>query len=68
MDEDTFNTQLRKFLKKLGITSQREIESAVRQAIDSGQLAGTETLSVKAVVRIETLGMEMEVDDDIRLE
>ena len=42
MNEDTFNLQIRKFLKKVGITSQREIESAVRKAIDSGALSGSE--------------------------
>lgn len=68
MDEDKFNIELRKFLKKLGITSQREIESAVREALDSGRLQGDESLAVKARVTIEALDMETVVDGDIRLE
>lgn len=68
MDEDKFNIELRKFLKKLGITSQREIESTVREAIDNGTLKGNESLPVKATVTIEALGMETVVDGDIRLE
>ena len=40
MNEDTFNLQIRKFLKKVGISSQREIEAAVRKAIESGKIAG----------------------------
>lgn len=68
MDEDKFNIELRKFLKKLGITSQREIEAAVRDALDSGKLQGNEALPVKATVTIETLGMETVVDGDIKLE
>ena len=44
MNEDVFNMELRKFLKKVGVTSQREIEGAVRAALDSGKLSGTETL------------------------
>lgn len=68
MDEDKFNIELRKFLKKLGITSQREIESAVREAVDKGTLKGSESLPVKATVTIEALGMETVVDGDIRLE
>lgn len=68
MDEDKFNIELRKFLKKLGITSQRDIESAVRAAVDDGRLQGSETLPVKAKVTIEALDMETVVDGDIRLE
>jgi Family of unknown function (DUF6494) len=44
MNEDVFNISLRKFLKKVGVTSQREIEKAVRGALDAGRLKGTETL------------------------
>ncbi len=68
MDEEKFNIELRKFLKKLGITSQREIEKAVRDALDSGRLQGSESLAVKATVTIESLDMETVVDGDIRLE
>lgn len=68
MDEDKFNIELRKFLKKLGITSQREIETAVREALDKGRLQGNESLPVKATVTIEALGMETVVDGDIKLE
>lgn len=68
MDEDKFNIELRKFLKKLGITSQREIEGAVREAIDNGRLEGNESLPVKATVTIEALDMETVVDGDISLQ
>ena len=40
MNEDVFNMELRKLLKKVGVTSQREIEQAVRAALDSGTLTG----------------------------
>lgn len=68
MDEDKFNIELRKFLKKLGITSQREIESAVREAVENGKLQGNESLPVKATVTISALDMETVVDGDIKLE
>lgn len=68
MDEDKFNIELRKFLKKLGITSQREIEAAVREAIDKGSIKGSETLPVKAVVTIQALDMQTVVEGDIDLE
>ena len=47
MNEDVFNTSLRGFLKKVGITSQREIEKAVRDAVASGKLKGNEKLPAK---------------------
>jgi len=37
MNEDVLNVSVRKFLKKVGITSQREIEQAVRQAVSAGR-------------------------------
>ncbi len=51
MDEDHFNMQVRKFLKTVGVTAQREIEAAVREALANGGLDGTDT--VKAVVTLE---------------
>ncbi len=67
MNEETFNMELRKFLKKVGVTSQREIEGAVRAAIDSGQLSGNETLKAKVVLSIEGLDMSQEITGDISL-
>jgi len=68
MNEDTFNLQIRKFLKKVGITSQREIEAAVRKAIDSGDLKGTETLHATTTLRVPEVGIELEISDEIALE
>lgn len=68
MNEEKLNIELRKFLKRLGITSQREIEAAVRGALEDGTLKGDETLSVKARVTIESLGMENTVEGEIELE
>lgn len=67
MDEETFNMELRKFLKKVGVTSQREIEGAVRGAIDSGKLGGSETLKAKVVLSIEGLDLSHEITGDISL-
>ena len=52
MNEDVFNASLRKFLKKVGITSQREIEKAVRDALESGRLKGNEKLPAKIVLTV----------------
>ncbi|MCH1477359.1 MAG: DUF6494 family protein [Arenicellales bacterium] len=67
MDEDVFNIQLRKFLKKVGIQSQREIEQAVRAGVASGKLDGAAVL--KASVQLKLSGTEVDVmiEDDIKL-
>ena len=67
MDEEVFNMQLRKFLKNVGITSQREIESAVRAALEDGTLKGDETVKTKVTLSIESLGLSTEIDGDINL-
>jgi hypothetical protein len=67
MNEDIFNSSLRKFLKKVGITSQREIEKAVRDAIDSGRLKGNEKLPAKIVLTVGGINLTHEVTDEIEL-
>jgi ribosomal protein L1 len=67
MDEEVFNMQLRKFLKNVGITSQREIESAVRTALEDGTLKGDETVKTKVTLSIESLGVSTDIDGDIDL-
>ena len=68
MNEDTFNLSLRKFLKKVGVTSQRELEGAVHAALQSGQLKGDEKLTATVVLTIPELGLSHEVKDKITLE
>ena len=67
MDEEVFNMQLRKFLKNVGVTSQREIEGAVRAALEDGTLKGDETVKAKVTLSIESLGLSTEIDGDINL-
>jgi hypothetical protein len=67
MNEDVFNASLRKFLKQVGVTSQREIEKAVRDAIDSGKLKGHEKLPAKMVLTIGGLTLSHEVNEEIEL-
>ena len=67
MDEEVFNMQLRKFLKNVGITSQREIESAVRAALEDGTLKGDETVKTKVTLSIESLGVSTDIYGDIDL-
>lgn len=68
MDEDVFNTSIRKFLKSLGVTAQREIEKAVRQALAEHHLRGDEMLPAKATVSIAQLKFSFEIDGQIELQ
>ncbi|MDX1512134.1 MAG: DUF6494 family protein [Gammaproteobacteria bacterium] len=68
MNEDTFNIQIRKFLKKVGITSQREIEKAVRDAVENGKLKGTEKLNAAVVLKLPEVGVDVTINDTISLE
>lgn len=68
MNDDTFNMDIRKFLKTLGVTSQREIERAVGEALASGRLKGNETLQVRAVLTIDEVALSHEVRGEIALE
>ena len=67
MDEDHFNMQIRKFLKTVGVTSQREIEMHVRQALTAGSLSGDETLKVHVQLEIATIGLSLPIDGTIEL-
>jgi hypothetical protein len=67
MDEDALNGSVRKFLKTLGVTSQREIEMAVRAAVADGRLKGNETLTAKAIVTVEGVSLLFEIDGPIKL-
>jgi hypothetical protein len=67
MDEDVFNQQIRKFLKKVGITSQREIERAVRTALDQGSLGGGEALQASMTLQIPGIDLSVTIDDTIKL-
>ena len=67
MNEDVFNMSLRKFLKKVGVTSQREIEKAVRSAIDKGELKGTETLEAEVTIKVGGVELTEKIDGKIEL-
>jgi hypothetical protein len=67
MNEDVFNTSLRKFLKKVGVTSQREIEKAVRDAVEAGRLKGNEKLPAKMVLTLGGVSLSHEITDEIEL-
>jgi hypothetical protein len=67
MDQETFNLSIRKFLKMVGVNSQREIEQAVQKAMMDGKLQGNETLDAKVTLEIPKLGVRVPFDGEIRL-
>ena len=68
MNEETFNLSIRKFLKTVGVSSQREIEQAVDKAIKEGRIAGTEAFPVDATLEIPALGLKVRFDGEIKLQ
>jgi len=68
MDEETFNLSIRKFLKMVGIRSQREIEQAVAGAIASGAIAGTEAFPARMTLEVAGLALKVELDGEVRLQ
>jgi hypothetical protein len=59
MSDEAFNMSMRKFLKQVGVTSQQEIEKAVRESDASGKL------KVKMVLTIDEIGMSHVVEGEI---
>ena len=68
MHDETFNMSIRKFLKKVGITSQRDIEQHVGEAIRLGTLQGNETLNARVVLEVPEIGVKTEMMGKIELE
>ena len=67
MDQETFNFSIRKFLKMVGVNSQREIEQAVQKAMTSGKLRGDEALPAVVTLEIPSLGVKVPFNGEIRL-
>jgi len=67
MDQETFNLSIRKFLKMVGVNSQREIEQAVQKALEARRLKGDENLPAKVTLEIPALGLKVPFDGEIKL-
>ena len=68
MDDEAFNLSLRKFLKMVGVSSQREIEQAVARALQERTIAGTETLPARMTLEITGVKLQVHFDGEIRLQ
>ena len=67
MDQETFNLSIRKFLKMVGVGSQREIEQAVHKALESQRIKGDETLIAQVTLEIPSLGLKVPFHGEIKL-
>ncbi len=67
MDEDKFNISVRKFLKEVGVTSQREIEKAVWEAVDAGRLKDADSVDAKMTLEVAELGIKHVVEGQIEV-
>ena len=67
MDEEVFNIGIRKFLKKVGVTAQREIEKSVRQGVAEGKLKGDEKIQVECLITLD-IGLVVQIKDEIPLQ
>jgi hypothetical protein len=68
MNEDALNNSVRKFLKVVGVTSQREIEKAVREAVAGGKLKGNEKLPAKVTLTVGGINLSHTIDGAVELE
>jgi hypothetical protein len=68
MDAEALNISIRKFLKMVGVNSQREIEQAVAKAMAQGIVAGTETLAAQVTLEIAALKLNVKFDGEIKLQ
>jgi len=68
MNQETFNLSIRKFLKMVGINSQREIEQAVTKAIEAGTIKGTESFPAHVTLDVAGLKINVKFDGEIKLQ
>tara|TARA_B110000467_G_C18270125_1_gene451800 strand:+ start:756 stop:962 length:207 start_codon:yes stop_codon:yes gene_type:complete len=68
MNEEILNMQIRKFLKKVGVQSQLEIEQAVRRSIENNSLAGLDKLEASVLLEVPEVGIKVSIESKIKLE
>ena len=62
MDDEQLNMNIRKYLKKVGVNSQREIENAVRDALANGRINGDEAQAVSVTLSIKENDLSVDID------
>ena len=67
MDDEQLNMNIRKYLKKVGVNSQREIENAVRDALANGRINGDEALAVSVTLSVKEIDLSVDIAGEINL-
>jgi hypothetical protein len=67
MNEETLNLSIRKFLKTVGVSSQREIEQAVAKAVAGGSVRGNESFPARVTLDVAGLKLHVAFDGEIKL-
>ena len=67
MDDEQVNMNIRKYLKKVGVNSQREIENAVRDALANGRINGDEALAVSVTLSVKEIDLSVDINGEINL-
>jgi len=68
MNEEALNMQIRKFLKKTGITSQRSIEQAVRDGLQDGSIQLGDSVEATMHLSIRKLGLDVDIVENLQIE
>ena len=68
MKEEVLNIQIRRFLKKVGVRSQREIEHAVIRSFEKSSLVGIKKLEASVLLKVPAVGIKVSIDGEIKLE
>ena len=68
MNEEVLNIQIRKFLKKVGVRSQREIEHAVRRSFEKSSLVGIKKLEASVLLEVPAVGIKVPIEGEIKIE
>jgi hypothetical protein len=67
MNEENFNMSIRKYLKTVGVTAQREIEKTVRQAFAEGKLKDIDRLKIEARIRVPGVALDIDINGELEL-
>ena len=68
MNKEVLNFQTRKFLKKVGVRSQREIEQAVIRSFEKSSLVGIKKLEASILLEVPAVGIKVSIEEEIKLE
>jgi len=68
MNEDHLNLEIRKYLKKVGITSQRELETHIKKSITEGSLKIGDSLGIEMKLSVNDINLQHIISDKITIE